>query len=59
MERYPAGIAKKGFIQKDVSKGFPEWLVSSPSRPGRNARQGRMENVDTGAYAGLPGTPVE
>jgi bifunctional non-homologous end joining protein LigD len=26
MERYPAGIAKKGFIQKDVSKGFPEWL---------------------------------
>jgi bifunctional non-homologous end joining protein LigD len=26
MERYPAGIAKKGFWQKDVSKGFPEWL---------------------------------
>ena len=26
MERYPAGIDKKGFIQKDVSKGFPEWL---------------------------------
>jgi bifunctional non-homologous end joining protein LigD len=26
MERYPAGIAKKGFIQKDVSKGFPAWL---------------------------------
>jgi bifunctional non-homologous end joining protein LigD len=26
MERYPAGIAKKGFIQKDVSKGFPSWL---------------------------------
>ena len=26
MERYPAGIAKKGFIQKDVSKGFPPWL---------------------------------
>lgn len=26
MERYPAGIGKKGFIQKDVSKGFPEWL---------------------------------
>src|SRR5262249_50424632 len=23
MERFPAGIAKKGFIQKDVSKGFP------------------------------------
>ena len=26
MERYPAGIDKKGFIQKDVSKGFPSWL---------------------------------
>ena len=24
MERFPAGIEKKGFIQKDVSKGFPE-----------------------------------
>ena len=26
MERYPAGIGEKGFMQKDVSKGFPEWL---------------------------------
>ena len=26
MERYPAGIGKKGFIQKNVSKGFPGWL---------------------------------
>ncbi|HEX2657913.1 MAG TPA: non-homologous end-joining DNA ligase [Polyangia bacterium] len=26
MERYPAGIGKKGFIQKDVVKGFPDWL---------------------------------
>jgi bifunctional non-homologous end joining protein LigD len=26
MERYPAGIDKKGFIQKDVVKGFPAWL---------------------------------
>lgn len=26
MERFPAGIGKKGFIQKDVSKGFPGWL---------------------------------
>src|SRR5436189_1245501 len=26
MERYPAGIDKKGFWQKDVSKGFPPWL---------------------------------
>jgi bifunctional non-homologous end joining protein LigD len=26
MERYPAGIDEKGFWQKDVSRGFPEWL---------------------------------
>jgi bifunctional non-homologous end joining protein LigD len=26
LERYPAGIGRKGFWQKDVSKGFPEWL---------------------------------
>ena len=27
MERYHRGIGEKGFFQKDVSKGFPEWLV--------------------------------
>jgi bifunctional non-homologous end joining protein LigD len=26
MERYPAGIGKPGFWQKDVARGFPEWL---------------------------------
>jgi DNA primase len=26
MDRYPACIGKKGFIQKDVVKGFPAWL---------------------------------
>jgi bifunctional non-homologous end joining protein LigD len=26
MERYPAGIGEQGFTQKNVSKGFPEWL---------------------------------
>lgn len=26
MERYHRGIGEKGFFQKDVSKGFPEWL---------------------------------
>jgi bifunctional non-homologous end joining protein LigD len=36
MERFPAGIDKKGFIQKDVSKGFPAWLrrVEIPKRAG-------------------------
>src|SRR3954470_15731635 len=30
MERFPAGIGKKGFIHKDVSKGFPDWLERIP-----------------------------
>jgi bifunctional non-homologous end joining protein LigD len=36
MERYPQGIDKKGFWQKDVSKGFPEWLkrVEVPKKNG-------------------------
>jgi bifunctional non-homologous end joining protein LigD len=36
MERYPAGIGKDGFWQKDVSKGFPEWLtrVAVPKKDG-------------------------
>lgn len=36
MERYPAGIGKEGFWQKDVSKGFPEWLerVDVPKKDG-------------------------
>ncbi|HET8648043.1 MAG TPA: non-homologous end-joining DNA ligase [Vicinamibacteria bacterium] len=36
MERYPSGIGRKGFWQKDVSRGFPEWLqrVEVPKRGG-------------------------
>jgi bifunctional non-homologous end joining protein LigD len=36
MERYQAGIGNKGFWQKDVSKGFPEWLqrVEVPKKGG-------------------------
>jgi bifunctional non-homologous end joining protein LigD len=36
MERYPAGIGAKGFMQKDVSKGFPPWLerVEVPKKGG-------------------------
>jgi bifunctional non-homologous end joining protein LigD len=30
MERFPAGIGKKGFIHKDVVKGFPAWLERVP-----------------------------
>jgi bifunctional non-homologous end joining protein LigD len=36
MERYPTGIGKKGFWQKDVSTGFPGWLerVEVPKKGG-------------------------
>jgi bifunctional non-homologous end joining protein LigD len=36
MERYHRGIAAAGFFQKDVSKGFPEWLerVEVPKKGG-------------------------
>jgi bifunctional non-homologous end joining protein LigD len=42
MERYPGGIDKKGFIQKDVSKGFPSWL----------------ERVEIGKRGGVPDDAV-
>ena len=36
MERYPSGIGKKGFMHKDVVKGFPAWLerVEAPKKGG-------------------------
>jgi bifunctional non-homologous end joining protein LigD len=36
MERYPAGIGRKGFFHKDVSKGFPAWLerIEVPKKDG-------------------------
>jgi bifunctional non-homologous end joining protein LigD len=36
MERYPRGIEAQAFWQKDVSKGFPEWLqrVEVPKKGG-------------------------
>ena len=36
MERYPSGIGRKGFWQKDVSRGFPDWLerVEVPKKDG-------------------------
>src|SRR5437868_9679214 len=36
MERYHRGIGAPGFFQKDVSKGFPEWLerVEAPKHGG-------------------------
>jgi bifunctional non-homologous end joining protein LigD len=36
MERYPSGIGRQGFWQKDISKGFPDWLqrVEVPKKDG-------------------------
>ena len=36
MERFPAGIGTKGFLQKDVSKGYPAWLrrIEVPKKGG-------------------------
>ncbi|MGQ0650412.1 MAG: non-homologous end-joining DNA ligase [Gemmatimonadaceae bacterium] len=36
MERFPQGIGEEGFIQKNVVKGFPEWLerVEVPKKGG-------------------------
>jgi bifunctional non-homologous end joining protein LigD len=36
MERFPGGIGAKGFLQKNVVKGFPAWLrrVEAPKKDG-------------------------
>ena len=36
LERYPSGIGAKGFFQKNVAKGFPDWLerVEVPKKGG-------------------------
>jgi bifunctional non-homologous end joining protein LigD len=36
MERFPSGIGAKGFLQKNVVKGFPAWLkrVETPKKGG-------------------------
>jgi bifunctional non-homologous end joining protein LigD len=36
MERFPSGIGQPGFMQKDVSRGYPEWLqrVEVPKKGG-------------------------
>lgn len=36
MERFPQGIGARGFLQKDVAKGFPAWLkrIEAPKKNG-------------------------
>ena len=51
----PAGIGTKGFLQKDVSKGFPEWLerVEVPKKGGTV----HHPLVDRRALAAVAGQP--
>ncbi len=43
MERFPSGIDAKGFLQKNVVKGFPGWL-----EPGGAAEEGRHGLLSAG-----------
>jgi bifunctional non-homologous end joining protein LigD len=47
MERFPRGIGSKGFIQKDVSRGFPAWLerVAVPKRDGTSTSYALVNDV--------------
>ena len=59
MERYPAGIDKKGFIQKDVSKGFPSWLerVEVEKREREGGRDGALPARERRAIAAVARQP--
>ena len=45
MERYPAGIGVKGFMHKDVSKGFPQWLQRRRERRRHGVRMDRSHRL--------------
>ena len=55
MERFPNGIGEKGFLQKDVVKGFPD-----VAEAGRGAEEGRHRALSAGqrpALAAVAGQP--
>ena len=55
MERFPNGIGEQGFIQKDVSKGFPPWLkrFEAPKKGG-TVHYPLAERSALAAVAGQP-----
>ena len=55
MERFPAGIGEKGFMQKDVVKGFPAWLqrVEVPKKGG-TVNYPLVNDARVAAVAGEP-----
>jgi len=51
MQRFPDGIAKKGFYQKDVPEYFPAWVRTAfVSREGGSLHQVVIENAATLVY---------
>ena len=48
MERFPSGIGQPGFLQKDVSRGFPDWLerVEVPKKGGVRPPSDRLAMCD-------------
>lgn len=51
MHRFPDGIAKEGFYQKDVPDYFPEWINTvEVTKEGGRLRQLTIENAETLAY---------
>ena len=53
MERYHRGIAADGFFQKDVSKGFPEWLERIEEETGERQHIAHQRGGEEPAH-GLP-----
>jgi len=55
MERYPSGIGKPGFWQKDVKKGLPDWLERV--RVPKKERNGAPPRGPRRAIAPVAGQP--
>ena len=54
MERFHRGIGAPGFFQKDVSKGFPEWLERRSSEARRHGPPSDRKRHSVTALAGKP-----
>lgn len=50
MERFPQGIEHKGFMQKDVSKGFPPWLRRVEVAKSENSQQRGLPDARTSTH---------
>ena len=55
MERFPSGISAKGFLQKNVVKGFPPWLKRVETR--EEGRHGALPPGRRSPVAAVAGQP--